>query len=366
MKKRLLLLLEVQEVSKLANPRNPEKVSQRAFDAAREQAKSQYPNVPLARHVARYLRLPWREILEIAHKPASEQPRVISNKEHELAEKWLTAEYVRYILKVVAGRLGVQTLTQDQYRTERDKLLTANKNGRLKLPTAEQIRSLMRREMHDDDPHQDTPTAGTWPRALALAGLEPSTRPEPAILGRKAVELLDRAYEIFGVQLTALEIRTFARANDIRYMAPEGPWENTVKEWKDQRRAHNLPVPDGPPPVKERPDYSISVNAGHADETRKNKWSETACVAVLVAYLEDLPPRQRATAQHYRRWIKEHPPAPDAALLTRHGGWSKVLALAHQEILKKQAEANQQAPASRQAEVNQQHRKRPKTITKQA
>lgn len=61
------------------------------------------------------------------------------------------------------------------------------------------------------------------------------------------------------------------------------------------------------------------------------------CVATLVAYVEQLPPGQRAGADRYRTWANAQKQAPDLGALNRYGGWSKLLSLARNEVLRRRA-----------------------------
>ena len=167
-----MLLRGVAEVAAFANPDEPGAVTHRAFDAARERSAA-HANLPRARQVTERLGLPWSEVLELAQLPVHTQQRRLSKKDGEEEQDWVNAEHVAAVLGIVAGRLGVTTLTQVQYSAERDRIRAENKRRKaaLLLPTTEQIRFAMRRELHGD-PHRATPTRATWDRALELAGLE--------------------------------------------------------------------------------------------------------------------------------------------------------------------------------------------------
>jgi hypothetical protein len=157
----------------------------------------------------------------------------------------------------------------------------------------EQIQHAMRREIHGN-PRRGTPRAGTWDRALKLAGLATSPKRKRKVVGAKRVDLLERAYDAFGTQLTSADIVIFAKANGIPYSPDTSQtWAAAVAEWKRGRRKRRLAVPARPPRRRERPDYSVDVGAARPGERRFGKWSREACVAALVAYVEQLPPGQR-------------------------------------------------------------------------
>jgi hypothetical protein len=257
-----MLLRGVREVAALVNPDEPEAVTQRAFDAARANS-APHASLPRARQVTERLNLPWAEVLELAQLPVQTQQRRLGKKDGEEEQDWVSAEHVGAVLGIVAARLGVSTLTQVQYTSERERMLAENKRRKpaLLLPTEAQIRFAMRREIHGD-PHRATPTKGTWDRALELAGLE----------------------------------------------------------------------------INQKPPRKVVAGPGY------NKWANPGeCVAVLVEYVEQLPPGQRANARHYRVWARGQARAPHEMTLRRHGGWSKLLALAHEEVVRRRISAATQS-----------------------
>ncbi len=79
--------------------------------------------------------------------------------------------------------------------------------------------------------------------------------------------MLDRAYEAFGAELTSKEIRVFTAANGIPYSRERRRlWDECVAAWKQERRDRGLDVPDGPPPLDQRPDYSQDMGAARPGE----------------------------------------------------------------------------------------------------
>jgi len=211
-----MLLQRVGEVARAANPAEPETVTQREFDAARDRDE-RFADVPVARDVARKLGRPWPEVAVLAQEPVTTQERRLSKKQGEAHQDWLSPEHVAAVLGIVAARLGATTVTSAEYSAERERMLAENRRrGPLLLPTVEQIQHAMRREIHGN-PRRGTPRAGTWDGALKLAGLETSPKRKQKVVGTKQVDLLDRAYDAFGTQLTSDEIVVFAKANGIPY-----------------------------------------------------------------------------------------------------------------------------------------------------
>jgi len=368
----LLLLQFVREVSILADTEHPEAVTQRAWDAARAKlgsssvpsrvvagaASSLLSDVPSSsRLIARSLDRSWPVVLEIAHSSRETQRRRLAQQQAELEQDWLTRDHIAYVLRVVARRLGVRTLSQSQYSAERKRVFSESRTrksrgARLRLPTVAQIRAFTRAELYASN-KRGTPTAGSWSRALEIAGLRPGSTPKLKTAAKTPIDLLDRCYDAYGVQATSQEARDFAKANGIPYTRGSGkPWREWVKEWKAGRRRQGLPVPDRPPPRRLKPDYTRNIGAARPDEHRQGSWTDpNDCIAVLVRYLSQLPKGQHATMNGYAAWAKEQPRAPDPTGLKRHGGWLKMIQLARKQML---AEIATQRPPTQRA-------RRPKT-----
>jgi hypothetical protein len=322
----LAVLSGVRKVAALANPDAPAAASQRAFDAATQRLRTSNVDrgrLPAARQIAAELRLPWRDVLTLAHEPDERQAHAIGLRCREwMPRGWLTAERVQFALRLVAGRRGVVTLTMGAYDEERDALLAQDcrdwlHGRRLRLPDAEAIRL----------------ASGDWDAALRLAGLEACARPpreiRQVILSR--LDVMDRFYDHYGEQPTKRSLEAFARGNRIP-MSDENkrPWSETVAEWRQRRRERGLPEPraaarKGGRGVK-APDYSADVGAARSDERpHRGKWSdEKACVAWVARYLASLPARERSTQDGYRRWARRHPGAPSSSRFAQHGGWGAI------------------------------------------
>jgi hypothetical protein len=330
----LVLLKGVREVSKLANPSDPVGVSQRAFDKARPQA-GRYHDLPAARNIATTLELHWREVLEVAHEPEEKHALLLQVRRFKPRKPWLTDEYIGFVLKLVAVRLGVTTITPSQYRNECRKLLQEDRarwlHGRqLRLPTFDQLEV----------------AAGGWTSAVTLAGLTPY-RPagrEPKF-GVTPLELLDRFYEVYKCQPSKRGLRLWARANGIRYTQPRGTrtWGKQVAEWKAKRQAQGLPVPGGIPPPGKHPDYTRDVGAALPGDTKTPRWDDVEeCIAWIVEFLKAMP-GEIPTASRYNDWANEgHEndkgpiPVLGQRALKKHGGWRSLL-LRAQERSEQQA-----------------------------
>jgi len=387
----LQLLQAVHEISLLVDPDQPTKTTQRAFDTARSQSQ-RFPNVPRAKRITEQLAMPWSEVLTIAHEPESGHAQRLAYQEAEDKQDWLTEQYIGFVLRFVAERLGQKTIGPDEYSLERDRMLREDHkrwlHGRqLLLPTEMQIRVALANKVDRQESARAVKTrtrartrvataaerqtqsreeavtrraikasenttekvrwtrrkisrTGAWNIALELAGLE--ARVKPGGSKKRAIstsELLERCYEIYNVQPTSGEVVIFASANSIPYSPTleTGKWSERVETWKSERRARGLETPDRPPPMDRRPDYTKDVGAARPGERSKQNWRKVEnCVKYVVIYLEQLPAGRKPGQADYARWATTQTHAPYNKAFSQHGGWTPIRKLAQAQILRDQ------------------------------
>lgn len=317
-----MLLRSVRAVAALANPGEPTAVTQRAFDAVRERS-ADHAELPPARRITEQLGLPWRELLAVAHQREERQAQLVGVKTRARpATDWLSAEVVAVAVRLVAARLGTESLTARDYRVERARLLAQDRarwrHGRgLLLPDNEQIIA----------------TVGSWDDALRQAGLRTrrerglSRRPSAPRLG----DLLERFHQAHAFQPSARELRAFASGNGIPYPSERAQrFGAAVAEWVVSRRARGLPDPRVVTHAggrgKRAPDYSRDVGAARSGEQRRRKWTRASCAAVVAQYLVQLPNGARSTQRGYADWANAQPrgAAPTMSTILEHGGWEAV------------------------------------------
>lgn len=316
----------MREVAGHADPENPTQVSQSRFDTARQHSQL-YGGLPRAKRIATRLRMPWREVLQLARAPEHTHAHRLGRAQSKPEADWLNEDCIAFSLRLVAVRLGVESVSPVQYRAELERLLKADRaawlHGRqLMLPTDEQIRI----------------AAGGWDHALDLAQL--AQRPGLGDQGHgkyaaTTEDVLDRAYEAFGAELTSKEIWTFVKANGIPYSRERRRlWGECVAAWKQERRARGLEVPDGPPPLDQRPDYSKDVGAARPGERRAPRsYSIEDCVAAVMAYLAQVGVGERSTKLGYQAWAATQANAPSYSAFDQHGGWGRMRELALERSL---------------------------------
>lgn len=295
-------------------------MSQRAFDRARARS-ADHAHLPAARQIATELRLPWREVLVVALAPESGQGgMLVARTREQMPNGWLTLARVRYALRLIAGRLGVDTLPKSDYDAERAVLHAADARdwmhgGRLRLPSARSC----------------SQAAGDWNAALRAAGLKPYVPPPftiPQVIVSR-VEVMDRFYDYYGEQPSHGALKDFARGNKIP-MSGEGGrlYSEVIAEWRQSRLDRGL----GEPRIVEHRgsrnpnDYSENVGAATPGESLyQGKWkNEGACVKWLVRYLASLPDGKASTQRGYAAWARQHPGAPGLSSFGQHGGWEAV------------------------------------------
>ncbi len=324
----LLILRRVREVASLAKPTEPQRVSQRTFDAAAEAARSgsgrspAHADLPRARQITEQLGLSWREVLGVAHEPEARQNQLLAVKARESRADWVAVEHVVAVLQLVAGRLAADSLTTGEYRAERARLLATERyrprNDRwLLLPDDEQVIAC----------------AGSWDAALVLAGLaatrDRASRGQPG--APTLVDLLERFHGEYGFQPSARDLRGFARGNGVPYPSERGQrFGAAVAEWVAQRTARGLPEPRVVQRVggrgKRAPDYSGNVGAARAGERRREKWTRTSCAVAVARYLAQLGRGERSTQRAYADWAAAQPrgAVPAVATIEAFGGWEVV------------------------------------------
>ncbi|MGA9314754.1 MAG: hypothetical protein WBV77_09010 [Solirubrobacteraceae bacterium] len=337
-----MLLTEVREVAALANSTEPQSVSQRTFDSARA-SSADHADLPAARQIARELKLKWPEVLAVAHTPESEQNKLLALKAREnTPHGWLTNERIKYVLRLVAGHLRVDTLAKVAYDEERDVLLNEDARDwlhgrRLRLPSANAIGRAV----------------GGWDEALRIAGLKELKRGtrtiHQVVLSR--VEAMERFHEYHNQQPPSqMALEAFARGNKIPMRGQNGQqWPDTVAEWRKLRADAGLSAPRivkyrRGPGVK-GPDWSVDVGAARLGEYPVlGKWSDkNVCADWVARYLATLQRDERSTARAYQAWVRKNHGAPDLDRFVQHGGWDKVRRKA-QKRLKAQGAARMPPP----------------------
>jgi hypothetical protein len=318
----LMLLAGVREVAALASPAEPEAITQRAFDAARERSPA-HTWLPPARRITERLKWPWTEVLSVAHEPEATQSKLLGlkNTKAPRSTDWLSESHVAAALQLVAGRLGADTVSMNEYRAEQGRIAAADHSrwfhGRqLLFPTDQQIVHL----------------TGSWDEALRFAALRVDRQPGPTRKRPNSptlVDLMERFYDAHDFQPTARDLESFARTNGIPYPGkrPNKAFSTAKREWRERRRAAGWPEPNvkssGQRGGRAR-DHAERVGAALPGERRTDEWDRESCVAAVARYITQLGPRERSTSRGYRVWAAQQEHAPVMTTIQLHGGWEAV------------------------------------------
>jgi hypothetical protein len=182
--------------------------------------------MPPARRLAERIGLPWPSLVEIACEPTGRREQRFALRHYRQRPDWLTEDYAVFALRLVARRLGAETVTRSAYNAEAERVLAHGRGAAaLALPNADQIVTLLR----------------GWTRALRLARLAPVSKSSPG--GERApsiIELLDLCFEAHGTQPTVSELEVFARAKNLPHGRRDKPWQDYLDDWKAARRERVL------------------------------------------------------------------------------------------------------------------------------
>ena len=240
---------------------------------------------------------------------------------------WITDARIRYALRLVAGRLGVDALSRIAYSEERDVLLNEDARDwmhgrRLRLPDATAM-SFAR---------------GGWSALLRIAGLKeysPQKRTIPQVIVPR-VEVIERFYHHYTEQPSFYALIEFARGNKIP-MSQEGgrKYLETIAEWRQRRRDGGEPEPrvveyKG---LTKRPDFSADVGAAKPGEyLYRGKWDDEKLCVAWVAYYLSLHKGKKITSRTYEEWARRNPGAPTPYKFKRHEDWSVVRRKAEEQL----------------------------------
>ena len=312
------LLDLVGELVRIVDQHDPQSVSQRRFnDEAGKHER--FSILPRAQSICRILRQSWHGVVELSLLDSAERVKTLAMRLRAEEASWLTHEQGEFAIRLICRRLGgIVAVSRSEYRRERERLIGSAGRGGAELaevlPTENQILALF----------------GSWNDALTSAGvaLPPGSTPERRIFrGTSVIEVLDRCYEHHHSEPTLSELALFAQANGIPLPGLRGRgYRDYVREWKEQRRAQGLDVPERPPAKRDRPDYGVDVGAAAAGERRKRKrWSVEEIEPWVDDFLDWLQPALWPTERHYEDWAGETQGAPRASILINHGGFTKLI-----------------------------------------
>jgi hypothetical protein len=319
------LVSVVAAVARTAEPKAPERISQRRYDAAREAAG--YANAPTAKQTAARLEMPWKEVLALALDPARSVDSVLGKKEGEEDQPWLTSEDVRAALRIVARRLGKKTVKPVEYRLERRRMLQAAgrahlHRSELSLPTEGQIERV----------------AGSWDDALEIAGLK--SRPQTGGgTGVPIASVLELFLKTFGYLPGVAQLEGFARAQSIPLAKRRKPYADYIAELTTERAEWGKWTPphslSGAKPKLDEPAPGLSALLARFPKAqkRKKRWTREECVEALMGLLAEWPNDRRLNEDAYQEASRGRDDLPSLSSLQRQGGFGELIVEARSPTL---------------------------------
>lgn len=308
------LVSVVAVVARTIEPKAPEKVSQRHYDTARGVAG--HPDAPTAKQTAARLGMPWKEVLALALDPTRSVDSVLGKKEGEEDQPWLTSEDVRAALRIVARRLGKQTLKPVEYREERRLMLgrarrSYQHRAELSLPTEGQIERI----------------TGSWDEALEIAGLK--SRPlSGGGTGVPIVAVLELFLETFGYLPGVSQLEGFARVQGVPLVKRERgkPYADYIAELTVERAEWGKWTPakplSGAKPKLDAPVPGLTALLTRFPDAqkRRKRWTPEECIEALARLLTEWPNDRRLTEDAYQEASRSRDDLPSLSSLQRRGG----------------------------------------------
>jgi hypothetical protein len=282
-----------------------EELSLSRFDNARIELG--YADAPEGRVIARRFRMSWSELASVATDPQVDLKRSVQARRGEPERKLRAAEVV-YALRLVALRLGQDTVAEDQYRRERKKIIAeSDRQARamgLRLPNHDQIR---------------TAVGGDRNSALKLAGMDEPPHPGKGVTRE---DVLIEAFLQFGTRLSKNDYTLFCETNNIAAELPEHLPAAAVRA-NEQLKEQGLAIPLGSNRGKKDYDCSIPVERllhiknPPAWLTRR-RVEKGGPEDAFYRYYRDKDPNEIANWPDYDDYAREHG-LPAKNTLTRRG-----------------------------------------------
>jgi len=303
----------VAAIARTVDPLAPERVTQRAYDAAR----AGYPSAPRAEQTAKRFGLPWPEVLKLV---LSDLDLTLSlTMRRQQRGRQFDANDVHAALSTVACELKTTKLSLNEYLHTRDRILVKARLAWLHRsePVLPSLSHLYR-------------TVGSWTEALKLAGLESPPQSQKGISIPEAIEL---CLEAHGALPTTRELDLFARVNGFALASPE-PTAQYLVALRVRRETQGKWTPRTVPPLKQRPDYSRPVELGDVitRSPRKRQWTREDCIEALIRLIEETPKQQRVTQNRYHGWARGRGEVPSLGSVDRRGGFRELLAEARRRL----------------------------------
>ena len=269
----------------MARPLEPRMLSEAEFDLWR--LRSSWPDAPSASCICKRLGLAWREVVALALHAERDWARTIGKRRQVTPIEELSDEEIAQALRFADRRAGGRPLRPALYDAIRDGALREDRRRwmygglvALMLPNSDQIRW----------------AAGSWTRALEIAGLAPLAAQSRG-QALPVVDVLDAYVEATGRLASmwwVVEEWRSKRAEPVQQPVRSARWYLEALQRNRQARGQTTPVVD--PAGSRHVALPVTVSSTPLGP-RVRGWSWDVAVELLAQLLCKLPPGTRRLGQ---------------------------------------------------------------------
>lgn len=301
-----------------ANPDNPARCTQRAFDAVRDQLEGFDGHIPSAQRICARLNLgrvqrrSWSEWVELALDKHASIDQILGRGRTDARAGGPNEEEITFAIKWVASQTGEITSAVGYDKAREEKRHELPRQVRHVLPTAAQI----------------THVTDTWEAALAIAGLGPR-EVERANGGVSGADMIRAFVHANAAWPTKRALEQFGKDADVRWRRPHQDGVALRDALADLHREMEARG-ENPPALTERwsaqrgrPTVDLGVPEFAAAPTATEAWTPEAAIDAVAGWLRERNGRE-ATWRAYIADAAGNPLLPQGSTITRFGGWAEV------------------------------------------
>lgn len=301
-----------------ANPDDPARCTQRAFDAVRDQLEGFDGHVPSAQRICARLnvdraqRRSWSEWVELALDENASIDQILGRGRTDARAGGPNEEEIRFAIKWVASQTGEIPSAVGYDKAREEKRQELPRQVRHVLPTAAQI----------------THMTDTWEKALTIANLGPR-EPERANGGVPAADMIRAFVRTNAAWPTKRALEQFGQDAGVRWRRPHQDGVALSAAMADLRREMTASG-ENPPALTERwsaqrgrPTVDLGAPEFAAAPTATEAWTPEAAIDAVAGWLQERNGRP-ATWRAYIADAAGNPLLPQGSTITRFGGWADV------------------------------------------
>jgi len=290
------LLDIIRVVSRTADPDQPEKVTQRAWDDARTDAG--HPDAPRAHSITQRLQVPWSRLLVIANGNPDDALRALRQTASDKGRKDLALHAVATAMRQAATRLSAGTLNRGDYQRARQQILAgtrkppARRVAERAMPTLTSIETVLAQNQM------------SWDDGLNMAGLQPP--PAAGSVAGLDEEAATRAFvaDIGKLPANGTQIRKWAASRGVSLQH-----HLVSARLKD---AANLIQAETDEPIQvagRGEHHTASTDGAGADAParRVREWAKPQVIAGMAKAITLLGPGQQLTQRSIKEVARDHP-----------------------------------------------------------